>query len=211
MCRAQRRRIDVAQRRLTHEIPTVRPNHSGIAALARTANGRQVLALPRGGGPISVFDPEQDRIIARVEAGFGAAAMVPSGTGRYLLVPNTIEATLTVFRSESFSDPVSLPGGPGVTGVYTAWLDSIAFMPDSVRQSVLMYDLDSLSLVSEIALRGRPGPGAVTPDSRTLYLPVLDPPRVVAIDAASREVAAVFDIAEPPLAALVAGGWGIFH
>ncbi len=203
--------IDVAKGRLTHEIATFQPSHSGIAALARTANGRQVLALPRGGGPINVLDPDQERIIARVGAGFGAAAMVPSGTGRYLLVPNTIEATLTVFRSESFSNPVLLPGALGVTGIYTAWLDSVAFMPSTVRQSVLVYDLDTVTLVREIALPGRPGAGAVTADSRTLYLPVQDPPQVVAIDADSRKLAAVFALAEPPLAALVAGGWGICH
>jgi hypothetical protein len=35
--------------------------------------------------------------------------------------------------------------------------------------------------------------------------------RVLAIDAATRKVAAVFDLAEPPLASLVAGGWGVCH
>jgi hypothetical protein len=84
-------------------------------------------------------------------------------------------------------------------------------MPSTSEHSVLVYDLDMMRRMDEIVLRGRPGPGAVTPDSRILFLPVLDPPQVVAIDAATRKIAAVFDLAEPPLAALVAGGWGVCH
>jgi DNA-binding beta-propeller fold protein YncE len=203
--------VNVGQARITREIAPVQPIPNGFATLARSLNGRQILALPLGGGPISVLDPDRGVPVGRVNASAGAAGMFPSGTGRYLLVPNSIEATLAVFRSENPGDPVSLPGAVGVTGVYTGWLDSIAFMPSAAGHSVLVYDLDTMRRVDAIALRGRPGPGAVTPDSRTLFVPVLDPPQVVAIDAETRKVAAVFDLAEPPLAALVAGGWGICH
>jgi DNA-binding beta-propeller fold protein YncE len=203
--------VDAGQARLMHEITPVEPSRNGFAALARTPNGRQVLALPQDGGPISVLDPERGQPIGRVDAAYGATGMFPSGTGRYLLVPNSVEATLAVFRFEPSGDSVSLPGAAGVTSVYTAWLDSVAFMPSTSEHSVLVYDLDMMRRMDEIVLRGRPGPGAVTPDSRILFLPVLDPPQVVAIDAATRKIAAVFDLAEPPLAALVAGGWGVCH
>ena len=203
--------VDVGKARLTREIVPVQPNPNGFAAMARSLNGRQILAMPPGGGPIGVFDPDRGQPVGRVEATAGATGMFPSGTGRYLLVPNSVEATLAVFRSETIGDPVSLPGAAGVTSVYTAWLDSIAFMPSPAGHSVLVYDLDTMRRVDGIALRGRPGQGAVTPDSRTLFLPVSDPPQVVAIDAATRKIAAVFDLPEPPLAALVAGAWGVCH
>jgi DNA-binding beta-propeller fold protein YncE len=203
--------VNVGQARITHEIAPVQPNPNGFAAMARSLNGRQILALPIGGGPISVLDPERGEAVGRVNAGAGATGMFPSGTGRYLLVPNGVDATLAVFRSETPGDPVSLSGAAGVTSVYTAWLDSIAFMPSPDGHSVLVYNLDTMRRVDEITLRGRPGAGAVTPDSRTLFLPVSDPPQVVAIDAATCKIAAVFDLPEPPLAALVAGGWGLCH
>jgi DNA-binding beta-propeller fold protein YncE len=203
--------IDVATTKLTHEIAPVQPNRSGIAAFARSLNGRLILALPEDGGPISVLDPELGQPIGRVDAGPGVTGLFQSGTGRYLLVPNSARATLAVFKGESFADPVSLPAAAGITRVYTGWLDSFAFLPSAVRNSVLVYDLDTMRRVDEIGLRGRPGTGGVTPDSRTLYLPVLDPPQIVAVDAETRKIAAVLDLPEPPLAALVAGGWGICH
>jgi DNA-binding beta-propeller fold protein YncE len=203
--------VNVGQARLTGEIAPVQPSPNGFATMARSLNGRQILALPPGGGPIGVFDPERGQSVGRVEATVGATGMFPSGTGRYLLVPNSVQATLAVFRSEPVGDPVLLPATAGVTGVYTGWLDSVAFLPSPAGHSVLVYDLDTMRRVDEIALRGRPGSGAVTPDSRTLFLPVSDPPQVVAIDAATRKIAAVFDLAEPPLAALVAGAWGVCH
>jgi hypothetical protein len=202
--------VDVAKARLLHEIATFQPTIAGVAALARTPDGRQLLARAWG-GPISVLDPEQGRAIAQVAGGLGTAGMFPSGTGSYLLIPDNIEATLAVFRSNRLSDPVALPGAVGVIGVYTAWLDSIAFVPSAPRRSVLVYDLDKMHLMDEIALPGTPVAGAVTPDSRTLYLPVLDPPRVVAVDGATRRIAATYDLPSRPLAALVAGGWGICH
>ena len=87
----------------------------------------------------------------------------------------------------------------------------VVFIPNSAGYRPLIYDLDARRPAGEIALAGPPLRGAVTPDSRTLYLPVRDPPCVVAVDGASRTVSARFDLASPPLAALVAGGWGICH
>jgi DNA-binding beta-propeller fold protein YncE len=203
--------VDVAKAKLLHEIATFQPTPDGVAALARTPDGRQVLARPRGGGPISVLDPEQGRAVAQVAGGPGTMGIFPSGTGNYLLIPDDIEATLAVFRSNRLDDPVALPGAAGVIGVYTAWLDSIAFVPSAVRRSVLVYDLDKMHLVDEITLPGAPAAGAVTADSRTLYLPILDPPIVVAVDGNTRRIVATYDLPSPPLAALVAGGWGICH
>ncbi len=203
--------IDVANARLSHQIATFQPTRAGVGALARTPNGRQILAQPQGGGPISVLDPEQGKPVAQLAAGPGAAGMFPSGTGTFLLVPDNDEATLSVFRTEHLENPVALPGAAGMIGVYTAWLDSVAFVPSAAGSRLLIYDLDALRPAGEIALAGPPLRGAVTPDSRTLYLPVRDPPCVVAVDGASRTVSARFDLASPPLAALVAGGWGICH
>jgi len=203
--------IDVAAAKLSQQIATFRPTRAGVAALARTPNGRQILAQPQGGGPISVLDPEQGKPVAQLAAGPGVAGMFPSGTGTFLLLPDNAEATLTVFRAEHLEKPVSLPGAAGMVGVYTAWLDSVAFVASAAGRRLLIYDLDTMKPAGEVALNGVPVQGAVTPDSRTLYLAVRDPPCVVAVDGASRAIAATYDLASPPLTALVAGGWGICH
>ena len=203
--------INVARARLAREIAPFRPSRAGFAALARTPNGRRLLAQPQGGGPISVLDPEQGEPIAELAAGTGTVGMFPSGTGAFLLIPDNASATLAIFRAERLDEPVALHAASDVAGVHTAWLDSVAFVPCAGSRRLLVYDLDQRQPAGEIALAGTPAPGAVTPDSRTLYLPILDPAQVVAVDGATRRIVASFDLPTPPLAALVAGGWGICH
>jgi DNA-binding beta-propeller fold protein YncE len=197
--------------RLLHEMSTIAPTHADFAVLARTPDGRRVLAQPQAGGPISLFDPEQDKAIAELNGGPGTAGLFPSETGNYLLVPDNTKATLSVFQFAHLAAPVALPGADGVVGVYTAWLDSVAFMPSTARRSVLVYDLDKMRLANEIKLCGTPVRGAVTPDTRTLYLPSLDPPKIRMIDGDTRRVIASLDLSSPPLMALIAGGAGLCH
>jgi DNA-binding beta-propeller fold protein YncE len=203
--------VDVAKARLEREIAGFGVVRDGIAALARTPNGRQVLAQPNGGGPISVIDPEQGKPVGAFAAGSGTVGIFPSGTGAWLLIPDKTEATLTVFRFDHPDKPVVLKGAADAVYVHTAWLDSVAFVPSAASRRLLVYDLDTLRLAGEIPLVGTPMRGAVTTDSRTLYLPTLDPPQIVAVDGSTRRIVATFDLPEPPLTALVAGGWGICH
>ena len=109
--------IDVDSAKLVGQIPTFHPTQAGVATMARLPNGRRVLAAPQGGGPISVLDLEQGKAIGELDAGPDTAAAVPSGTGTYLLVPNTLRPTLAVFRGDTLRDPVSLQGEAGGTRV----------------------------------------------------------------------------------------------
>ncbi|PPQ28734.1 hypothetical protein CCR94_17110 [Rhodoblastus sphagnicola] len=203
--------VDVANGRLVRQIPPSRVARDGMVALARTPNGRQVLAQPKGGGPIGIFDPEQGEAVGEIAAGPGAAGLFPSGTGAYLLIPDTTEATLTAYRFEHPEKPVVFRCAADADGVYTAWLDSVAFVACPASRRLLVYDLDTQRRAREIPLAGAPIRGVVTADSRTLYLPILDPPRIVAVDGSTRCIAATIDLPGAPLSALAAGGWGICH
>jgi DNA-binding beta-propeller fold protein YncE len=203
--------VDIAKGRLVRQIAAFGVARDGFAALARTPNGRRVLAQPAGGGPIGVLDPEQGKPVGEIAAGASTIGIFPSGTGTYLLIPDTAEATLTVYRFEHPDKPVVLRCAADAVGVSTAWLDSVAFVPCAASRRLLVYDLDTQRLAAEIPLAGTPIRGIVTTDSRTLYLPTLDPPRIVAVDGSTRRIAATIDLPGPPLAALVAGGWGICH
>ncbi len=203
--------VDPGKARLVREIAGFGVVRDGMATLARTPNGRQVLAQPNGGGPVSVIDLEQGKPIGAFAAGSGTVGIYPSGTGAWLLIPDKTEATLTVFRFDHPDKPVVLKGAADALYVHTAWLDSVAFVPCAASRRVLVYDLDTLRIAGEIPLAGTPIRGAVTTDSRTLYLPTLDPAQIVAVDGSTRRVAATFDLPGAPLTALVAGGWGICH
>ncbi|KAA5611986.1 YncE family protein [Rhodovastum atsumiense] len=202
--------VDVANARLTHEIST-QPLHGGITALARTPNGRRLLVQPQDGGQIGVFDLEEGRLAARLASGAGATGIFPSGTGTYLLVPNNTAATLTIFRAERLEESAVLKAAADMNGVYSAWLDSVAFVPSRAARKLLIFDLDTLRPAGAIGLPGTPLRGAVTADSRKLYLPISDPASIVVVDGATRRITAILDLSHAPLTALIAGGWGICH
>jgi DNA-binding beta-propeller fold protein YncE len=198
--------VDLARGRMIRQIGS-----GARAALAHTPDGRRLLALPQGGGAISVLDAASGAVVGQLAAGAGTDAVFPSGIGTFLLVPDSAAATLAVFRATRPEHPISLPGAADVVGVYAAWLDSVAFMPSAARRSVLVYDLDAMRQIDDIALRGTPARGAVTPDSRALFLPVLDPPSLLVLDGQTRSITATLDLAHQPLAALIAGGSGLCH
>jgi DNA-binding beta-propeller fold protein YncE len=203
--------VDLASGTMTRQIAAFKPGSAGVAALARTPDGRRLLALPQAGGPIGVIDAASGAVVGQLPAGVGTEGVYPSGIGNFLLIPDSLAATLGVFRTAHPADPVSLPGAAGIVGIYTTWLDSVAFMPSAARRSVLVYDLDSMQRTDDIALCGKPAQGAVTSDSRALYLPVLDPPSLLVLDGESRSITATLEIPHQPLAALIAGGSGLCH
>jgi hypothetical protein len=204
--------VDVETAKLIGQIATFQPSTSGVAALARAPNGREVLARPFDGGPISVLDPEAGKPVAELAESTRTAGMFPSGTGNYLALPRADKAAIRVLRFATPGvAPVEMPAPPGTVGVYFTWLDSIAFLSSTDSNGLRVYDLDAMRLLDEVVLPGPPLPGAVTPDSRTLFLPVRDPPQLLAVDGETHRVVEQIALSGVPLLATVAGGWGVCH
>jgi DNA-binding beta-propeller fold protein YncE len=203
--------IDLAKGRIAGTLPVVRNSSTDVDLLARSADGQLIFARPAQGGPIGVIDAAQKQPLARLDVGRAAAGLFPSGLGNYLLVPDEDRKALVVFRAGQLDKPIVLPGAGGATGVYTTWLDSVAFMPNRERRSVLVYDLDKMQLAGELPLPGAPALGAVTADTRTLYLPIEGNPQLLALDGQTRRIRGAVGLPTQPLAALIAGGSGLCH
>jgi DNA-binding beta-propeller fold protein YncE len=203
--------IDVNQVALAGRIPGAGPPGRGVIALARLPNGCRGFALPQGGGPITVLDFEEGTAGAAIDAGPEPAGIYPSGTGAAVFVPDAREPRLAVLRGEGSEPAHFLPAEPGLGPVYSLWLDSVALAPSAARRQVLVYDLDAMQAAGSIALPGQPSRGAVTPDSRKLYLPLTDTRQVLVLDGATRRVLTAIVTPDPPAAVIVPGGSGICH
>jgi len=203
--------IDVNTARLTRRIGPFGSGGQGVVALARTPNGRSVLVLPAGDNPPSIIDVESGDVVGELGAVAAADGVVPSGTGAFLIVPDNKEARLRIYREGQSAWATSLPAQPGMGPVYSAWLDSVAFVSCAARRQLLVYDLDKLRPAGSIDLQGIPGQGGVTPDSRTLYVPLTAPSALAVIDSQTRKVVTTVPLESAPLAAVVPGGWGLCH
>ena len=198
--------FDVNTAELVRRIGPLSP---GIVAFARTPSGRSVLAIPDGATPPSVVDVASSRIVGTLGREAAADGVVPSGTGAFLFVPDNKGAQLRVYREGQGASAADLRATPGMGAVYSAWLDSVAFVATAAQ--ILVYDLDELRPDGQLDLRGTPGQGGVTSDSRTLFVPLTSPPGLAVIDCQARRVVATLPLPTPPLAAVVPGGWGLCH
>lgn len=177
-------------------------------ALARSPNGREGFAL--SDGTILHFDLKTRTILGNAP-GQGAAALFPTGTGRYLMLPGSTARTLTIAPTQPLASTRPLKAAAGVSAAYSAWFDTVAFVLSGPARTVLVYDLERLEPAGALALSGTPGPGVVTPDGGKLYLPVEESGEVVAIDARFRRRAASIPVGFSPVLAVMAGGYGICH
>lgn len=202
--------VDLGAGRVSRTIAGETLDAAGFSTLARTADGRRVLALGAATGPIDVIDAAQGKSVAQL-AGQGALGIYPSSIAGYVMVPNGRDQTLAVYKPGQFTGPAILPGAAKISGVYSTWLDSIAFMPSQDGQSVLAYDLDHMRALPAIPVNGVPGKGVVTADTATLYLPVGGPPRLLAVDGATQRVAHVIDLPAEAQVVATAGGAGLCH
>ena len=194
------------------EAPIVAPHagSAGLARLRRSPDGRRVFAMPQGGGKVDVIDLEQGRAVTEIAAGAGEGGVYPSGSGASLIVLEPDAARVSVLTGEAMQR-VALAGADGMDAVYPAWLDSVAFVPSRTQRRLFVYDLDRPALTDQIQLAGVPVRGSVTADSQKLYLPLVGARRLLVLDARTRGVAKVITLEGEPLAAMIAGGFGICH
>jgi YVTN family beta-propeller protein len=125
------------------------------------------------------------------------------------LIADNQSATLTIMHGDDA--PTALPAATGVSAIYTAWFDSLALVPSSTSNAVLLYDLDTRRPAGIISLASAPGKGAVTPDGRKLYLPLPHAGQVAVIDARQRKLIASIPISVSPATVLLAGSYGVCH
>jgi len=182
------------------------------ATLRRSATGRRLYATPLSGSGIDVFDLDARRSLPPISATSGPLVAFPSVLGGYLLLSDNEHALLTIISTgPEARAPVRLKGGSDVTNLYTAWLDTVAFVPSARTNSLWVYDLDALKLESEIALPGTPIGGAVTEDGRKFYLPLRDKSQILVIDAATHHQLATIPLEANPISVVAAGSYGVCH
>jgi DNA-binding beta-propeller fold protein YncE len=179
--------------------------------LTRSPNGREGFAL--------AADPEHSILHLNLNSpgilgrltGRAAAGVFPTGTGRYLVLPDPDARTVTIASVHPLEPGPLLAAVAGVSTAYSAWFDTVAFVPSAPARKVLIYDLDDGRNDGAIALNGRPGFGTVTPAGEKFYLPVEDSGEVVVIDARFRRRIGAISVGLAPVRAVIADGYGICH
>jgi YVTN family beta-propeller protein len=129
-----------------------------------------------------------------------------------MLVPNNGDRTLSVIATATLEVVATLPAAEDVTGVNTGWFETTAFALSRAEKKALVYDLEAMARVGEIALPGTPETGVVTPDGTKLYVALSDTDQVAVIDIRARRLSGTIDdVGDEPWGATMVGTLNYCH
>jgi YVTN family beta-propeller protein len=215
--------IDVASARVIHEIPVGRPpafaagdgvgaEFQGIINVTPTPDGRLGFAAHGEANELAVIDLRTGELKRRVPLGELPWRAYGTADGRFMLVPNNGDRTLSVISTAALELVATLPAAEDVTGVNTGWFETTAFALSRAGRKAVVYDLEAMAKVGEIALPGTPETGVTTPDGAKLYVALSDTDQVAVIDIRARELIKTIDgVGDEPWGAMMIGALNYCH
>ena len=215
--------IDVAEARVINEIEVTEPTavasaegaaaeYQGIINVTRTPDGRLGFAAHGEGNRMAVIDLRSQETITSLELGELPWRAYTTADGRYMLVPNNGDATVSVVSTDSLEVVATLPGAEDMTGINTGWFETTAFVISRGEDKAVILDLQEMKPAGEIALPGTPETGVTTPDGRKLYVALSEADQVAVIDVRERKLIKMIDgVGEEPWGATMVGAIGYCH
>ena len=186
--------------------------YQGIINVTATPDGRLGFAAYGEGDRMAVIDLDSGRTLKDLALGDTPWRAFTTSDGRYMIVPNNGDETVSVVSTETLDEVARLPGAADMTGVNTGWFDRLAYVISRGDDKALIIDLETMQPAGEIALPGTPETGVVTPDGTKLYVALSDANTVAVIDVKAKAVAATIEgVGEEPWGAHMAGAVNYCH
>lgn len=215
--------VDVASGRVVDEIPVGEvglaaaldpedETFQGVINVTPTPDRRLGFAAYGEGDRIAVLDLRTGETVESLQLGDEPWRAYGTADGRLMIVPNNGDRTVSIIATASLEEVARLPGASDMTGVNTGWFETTAFVLSRGESKVLIYDLEELAPVGEIALPGAPETGVVTPDGRKLYIALGTTDQVAVIDVEARTlIKLIDDVGDGPWGAHMVGALNYCH
>jgi YVTN family beta-propeller protein len=215
--------IDVAGAAIVDEIEVAEPpalaategpgaEFQGIINVTPTPDGRLGFAAHGEANELAVIDLRTRALKKRVPLGELPWRAYSTADGRFMLVPNNGDRTLSVISTANLAVVATLPAAEDVTGVNTGWFETTAFALSRAGKKAVVYDLEAMAKVGEIAFPGTPETGVTTPDGTKLYVALSDTGQVAVIDARTRELIKTIDgVGDEPWGTMMVGALNHCH
>ncbi len=186
--------------------------YQGIINVTATPDGRLGFAAYGEGDRMAVIELESGRTLKDLALGDTPWRAFTTSDGRYMIVPNNGDETVSVVSTETLDEVARLPGAADMTGVNTGWFDTLAYVISRGDDKALIIDLETMQTAGEVALPGTPETGVVTPDGTKLYVALSDANTVAVIDVKAKSVTATIEgVGEEPWGAHIAGAVNYCH
>jgi YVTN family beta-propeller protein len=215
--------IDVASAAIVDEIKVAEPptlagkedpgaEFQGIINVTATPDGRLGFAAHGEANELAVIDLRTRAVQKSVALGELPWRAYSTADGRFMLVPNNGDRTLSIISTSSLDVVATLPAAEDVTGVNTGWFETTAFALSRAGRKAVVYDLEAMTKAGEIALPGTPETGVSTPDGTKLYVALSDTDQVAVIDIRARSLIKTIEgVGEEPWGTMMTGTLNYCH
>ena len=215
--------VDVARGVVINEIPIAGPTpvaragtaaepYQGLINVTPTIDGRLGFAAHGEANALAVIDLARQTTVKTVPLGELPWRAYASPDGRYMVVPNNGDGTVSVISTDSLAVVATLPGASDMTGVNFAADGRTAFVLSRGADKVVILDLALMRPAGEIALDGTPETGVTTPDGSKLYVALSGAGKVAVIDPNRRQLVKLIDhVGEEPWGATMVGAGNYCH
>jgi YVTN family beta-propeller protein len=215
--------IDVAKAAIIDQVKIAEPpalagkaapgaEFQGIINVTATPDGRLGFAAHGEANELAVIDLRTRALKKSVPLGQLPWRAYSTADGRFMLVPNNGDRTLSVISTAMLEVVATLPAAEDVTGVNTGWFETTAFALSRAGRKAVVYDLEDMARVGEIALPGTPETGVTTPDGGKLYVALSDTDQVAVIDIRKRELAGTINgVGDEPWGTMMTGTLNYCH
>ncbi len=215
--------IDVAKAAIIDRIKIAEPpalaskeapgaEFQGIINVTATPDGRLGFAAHGEANELAVIDLRTRAVKKHVPLGELPWRAYSTADGRFMLVPNNGDRTLSVISTATLDTVATLPAAEDVTGVNTGWFETTAFALSRAGRKAVVYDLATMARVGEVALPGTPETGVTTPDGAKLYVALSDTDQVAVIDVRKRELTKTIEgVGDEPWGAMMTGTLNYCH
>jgi YVTN family beta-propeller protein len=184
----------------------------GIINVTRTPDGRLGFAAHGDGNRLAVIDLRTRQVKKTLQLGELPWRAYGTADGRYMLVPNNGDRTLSVISTATLEVVATLPAAEDVTGVNTGWFETTAFALSRAENKAVVYDLQTMTRVGEIGFPGTPETGVTTPDGSKLYVALSDTDQVAVVDVRTRRLIGTIDgVGDEPWGVTMVGALNYCH
>mgnify|MGYP002622994588 CR=1 FL=1 len=157
----------------------------GISHLSRTPGGELGFATRRESPILHIVDLAKAAAAATVTLPGPAKRSFPTADSQYVLVPNSVDDSVSVISSWTLKESNRLPAIADATGINTALVETVAVVLSQRENRAAILDLRDERRVGDFALPGTPETGVTVSGGLKVYVAFGDSDQIGVIDMAN--------------------------
>ena len=184
---------------------------NGVANVTLTLDEKFAYIATGDANSVTVLDTATDKIIRTIPVGLDPWRAYASPDGKYMVVPNNGDQTISVIDARSHTLVATLPGGSDMTGVNFA--KGKGYVVSRGANQVLVYNLSTLEKTGQLDMGegARLETASTTPAGNKIYVASSANNSLYVIDVESDRVKRIEDVGNFPWGVSIYKGQNYCH